>query len=68
MVFYCVPAEIQPILANKRPSNIAEKFYNTYIQIIINVLYRFCRDLNELHYMVKSFKYILVLKVKINNM
>ncbi|XP_059487614.1 origin recognition complex subunit 5 [Neocloeon triangulifer] len=44
-------SECIEIIREKRPEEVDDALYFSYVSILLRVLYRFCRDLNELLYM-----------------
>lgn len=46
------------MICKKKPEAVDEAFYKSFASILLRVMYRFCRDVNELMYMVKVQNFI----------
>ncbi|CAB3366706.1 Hypothetical predicted protein [Cloeon dipterum] len=54
--------ECLEIIRSRKPEGVDDAFYCSYTSILLRVLYRFCRDLNELLYMANQH-FVLVKKL-----
>lgn len=48
------PTELVEIICMETPDGISKNLYNSYVKISVQILYRFCHDLNELRFIVSQ--------------